>query len=426
MPWKETAIDWRELVYRGVETQELDYKAAQNWLRLSRSGKAKFVRHALALANTKGGYIIIGVGEDENGNPLDYQGLNDTQLKSFDPSIVGQFINLYADPAIDVDVVRPEVDGKHYAVLVVRPFSGLPHVCSDHCGLELQQGVFYIRTPDARSRPANRASELQMLVQRALRNQREVLGRMLRGVLYEGRQVAEPDAEREFQREYQQSERDCRQWLGPRNMANFTGVELFAYPTEYRVESRMLSDLSDALHRVRVPVPSEGFFTGRSNGDDLFFTNDSLLGHWRDEPLTRFSFLQLFQSGMFHSLQSLVPAGSGVQVDYEELARHIGITLRVAGEYFSELGLDDQLLTLNFSLKNTMETCLTGHGIEGGPFCCHIPDVVVRMRRTVADLCADTVPHAEKIMQQACERFNLEASRHNGLRLMLKQLLANE
>ena len=48
-------IDWKSIIYRGVESDELDYKAAQNWLQLPRSGKAKFVRHCLAMANTKGG-----------------------------------------------------------------------------------------------------------------------------------------------------------------------------------------------------------------------------------------------------------------------------------------------------------------------------------------------------------------------------------
>ena len=35
---------WRELVYRGVESDELDYKAAMNWNLLSKSGRAKLVR----------------------------------------------------------------------------------------------------------------------------------------------------------------------------------------------------------------------------------------------------------------------------------------------------------------------------------------------------------------------------------------------
>ena len=50
-------INWKTLITRGFESEELDYKAAQNWLSLKRTGKAKFVRHCLAMANTKGGYL---------------------------------------------------------------------------------------------------------------------------------------------------------------------------------------------------------------------------------------------------------------------------------------------------------------------------------------------------------------------------------
>ena len=65
--------DFKELVYRGVESDVLDYKAPVNWTLLSKLQKAKFVRHALAFANTAGGAIVIGVREDINGHPSIYE-----------------------------------------------------------------------------------------------------------------------------------------------------------------------------------------------------------------------------------------------------------------------------------------------------------------------------------------------------------------
>lgn len=179
------AVDWEEIVKRGVESDTLDYKSAQNWRLLPRAGKMKFVRHALAMANTKGGYVVVGVGEDPAGRPAVYTGLTEEESASFDPSMVGSFINHYVDPPIEFTLERPIVDGKRYAIFHIRPFKDIPHVCS--CGYEheLLQGVFYIRTPDASSRPAYRASEIQGLLTRAMRNQRAVLGRMLRGLLQE-------------------------------------------------------------------------------------------------------------------------------------------------------------------------------------------------------------------------------------------------
>jgi hypothetical protein len=421
-----SSINWADIIYRGVETQELDYKAAQNWLKLSRVGKAKFARHAMAMANTHGGYVVVGVGEDANGNPTDYTGLTDAQLRSFDPSIVGQFINLYADPSIDFDIARPEVDGKHYAVFVIRRFSGLPHVSSDHCGDELQQGAFYIRTPDARSRPAYRASELHGLVQRALRNQRIVLGRMLRGVLYEGKQLAEPDAEREFPRLIQESALRCRKWLGPRNLAHFCNLEIAAYPTEFQEDALVLTEVKKAVGAVAVPLLSDFPLLNRAEAES-FFTNQSLLSRARSEPLDRFHFWQAFQSGLFHHISSLAPLTNDQrEIDYPALVQRIGAALKILGDLYSELGYEDELLTFTIGLSNVEGTVLVHTPTacsEPEGYRCYIPDVIVRKRRTVADLATGPVEHVQRVVQEVCERFNFSAERHKGLGPRLKKLL---
>ena len=177
--------DFEELIRRAVESDELDYKAHQSWNTMTRAAKAKIVRHLAAFANTRGGYLVIGVGEDDSGYPGVLQGVSDEESASFDPSKVGAFVKNYVEPQIDFTIERPVVDGKRFVVFVIKPFSVMPHVCCQAVEHELREGVFYIRTADASSRPATRAIELHQLIQRALRNQREMLGRMLRGILYE-------------------------------------------------------------------------------------------------------------------------------------------------------------------------------------------------------------------------------------------------
>jgi len=125
--------DWKSIIYRGIESDELDYKAAQNWHKLSRGGRAKFARHCIAMANTKGGYVVVGVGEDINGQPSVFTGLDEEESRSFDPTDVGTFINRFADPAVDFTVERPMVDGKRFVVFVIRRFRTVPHVCTSSC-----------------------------------------------------------------------------------------------------------------------------------------------------------------------------------------------------------------------------------------------------------------------------------------------------
>lgn len=424
------SMDWREIVYRGVESQTLDYKAAQSWIGLSRVGKAKFARHAMAMANTKGGYLVVGVGEDDSGNPTLHTGLTESQLRSFDPSTVGQFINLFADPSIDFDIVRPEIDGKSYAIFVIRRFIGLPHVCSDHCGYELQQGVFYIRTPDARSRPAFRASELHGIVQRALRNQREVLGRMLRGVLYEGRQFPEADAEQEFSKLLQHSKETMRSWLGPRNLGHFCNLEIVAYPAEFFDDTVDLSDLKRAAENVAMPVLSDLPFTPDDTpGCESFLTNQSLLCRFVDRSgpkgkVARFHFWQFFQTGMFHFICSLAELKNGRAISYPQLLNRVGSAVELIGELYSELGLDDEILTFTVGLTNSEKCRLTDVDVDNAErLQCYIPEITVRKRRSVADLTSAPAEHATRVIREVCERFNLSSDQHPQLRQQLNRLL---
>jgi len=423
MPHRDTT-EWGRIVYRGIETQELDYKAAQNWKRLSRAGKAKFARHAMAMANTRGGYIVVGVGEDENGNPNDYTGLTEAQLRSFDPSDVGRFINRYADPAIDFDIVRPEVDGKRYAIFVIRHFSGLPHVSSDHCGDVLQQGAFYVRTTDAQSRPAFRASELHGLIHRALRNQRQLLGRMIRGVLYEGKQFAEPDAEREFQKQIQDSEAECRQWYGPRRMREICCLDIAAWPTEFNEEAIDLSKLRKAAENVIMPFPG-GFSLLSGVRTHAYFTNDSLFcQHEPEEDPAKFYFWQLFRTGLFHHISGLTLTPGRKELSYPRLIRHTAATIISLGQLYAELGYEDELLTFTVSLTYSQNARLIETGTDHeDEYECRIPEIVVRKRRTVADLGSGPEEHSRRVVLEVCERFNFPEDHHLNLRQLLARIV---
>lgn len=85
----ENTDNFEELVKRGVESEILDYKGPMDFRAIGKSGQAKIARHMAALANTHGGHIVIGVGEDAGGHPSVYTGLNAAEAHSFDPSSVG-------------------------------------------------------------------------------------------------------------------------------------------------------------------------------------------------------------------------------------------------------------------------------------------------------------------------------------------------
>jgi hypothetical protein len=418
--------NWHEIIHRGVENHELDFKAAQDWNELTRAGRAKFARHAMAMANTRGGYIVVGVAEDENGNPTVCTGMTEKQARSFDPSTVGQTVNRYADPSVEFDIVRPEVDGRRYVVFVVYPFKTLPHVCGDACEMELQRGVFYIRTPDARSRPAYRASELHGLVQRALRNQRELLGRMLRGVLYEGRQVNESDAEPEFARLIGECRQAARTTLGGKRFNQALVFEVAVYPARLLMDRLTLTDIGHARDEVVLP-PEGGFPLLPGPGATTYATNESIRSYLQTAPTDGVPYyVEVLLCGLLYC--ALIEGGTddrgGRSLAYATLLRRVGTAMAAIGQLYAGLGLEAELLTFVFRLCNTegADLELPAHPADR-TYRCFIPDVEVTKRRTAADVVSAPAPNAATIVREICERFGFRSDEHVGLSQRLEALL---
>ena len=392
--------DMRELIYRGVESEELDYKAAMSWTAMSRAARAKIVRHCLALANTKGGYIVIGVGEDASGHPSVYQGLTPEETHSFDPSTVGPFINRYVEPPIDLTVERPLVDGKRYAVLVVRPFRNLPHVCTASIENELQTGMFYIRTCDASSRPAFRAVEMHALIQRALRNQREALGRMLRGILYESRDTVRQGADlSEFRDAVSHAQLFFKRRKSPPPGVPAVLFNFQVIPPEFDPEHFTLSRIRRAVGDAWTLLASSGFIEP-GELEKCYLTNVSL----RSLPEGRLKMWQVFKSGLFHYI-AYWPVPNDT-LPYKQLATGLSEAVCFLGKLYTELGYAEELLTLRLTLEGTEELKLKLSGKDGGVFRCRIPEIAVEIRRSAADLASGCEMHASRLIREVTERFN--------------------
>lgn len=415
----DLSIEWENLIYRGIESEELDYKAAQNWKELPRAGKAKFVRHCLAMANTKGGYIVVGVGEDASGKPSLYTGLTKEQLRTYDPTAVGNFINKYADPQIDLTIERPVVDGKRYVVFVIRRFSDIPHVCTFGCDNELQQGVFYIRTADAASRPAYRASEIHSIIQRALRNQREILGRMIRGILYEDRQFQEEDALGRFREQRLNSRALFNRRKDNRSEGRII-LEISVSPSRYVSKKFSLSELKRAFESS-LYMFSENNFIEPGELEHAYFSNISL----RCMPDHGRKLWQVFQSGFFHYICEV--DGNERTLEYNFLVKLFAEAVFFLGQFYAELGYDNEMLSIGIRLDNVEQVVLSGMPVhvknKSGGYVSRIPEIKTMLYRTAADLVSGNIEHTVRIIREICERFNMPDGRHLSLASEIRKYL---
>lgn len=395
--------DWKEIIHCGLENQQIDFKAPQNWNTIGRVGRAKFARHAIALANTAGGYVVIGVGEDENGNPTKHIGMSVEEASSFDPSTVGQTLASYADPPVSLDVVRPVVDGLQYVVLVVYPFKEMPHVCSNACEHELQPGAFYIRTPDARSKVAIKASELHLLINRALRNQRQMLGRMLRGILYEDKQTDSQELDI-FQSLIQRSRQLAMDKIGRRALHSYPYFELVCMPQKM-FSNVSITDLRKAVDSLERPAIDDLPWDNAVAKKETFATNESICGVQLtgEKPVALW---EAYQNGLFYAAARFPEGQSDARrIKAGGLAQAVVCGISAIGQLFTLLNHADALLDISVRIPNSNGVSL--EGISDEEHVCRILDVEVVKQRTAGDLEGGAVPDtAAHIYAEICERFN--------------------
>ena len=390
------AIDFDELIHRQLESDTLDYKAHQSWSEMNAAARGKFIRHLTAFANTDGGCLVVGVGEDASGCPCDYTGLTEEETRSFDPSAVGAYINRCVEPPIDFSLERPLVRGKRYAVFVVKPFTVLPHVCTRSVENELQSGVFYIRTKDASSRPAHRAIEMHRLVQRALRNQRELLAKMLRGILYETRNVetgeVDPQPPESAEDVFSSSLAYFRRRRSPRpGVGNILMV--FSVGIEGEAE---FSD--EALRAAGTAAAGEGDFIAPAEVKRANRSNVALRYLSPDSP----RMFQLFNSGDLWLAEYLTAENDEIPVQL--LAERIFGFCRFVGRYYAELGREDAHLMLGVELSG-----LDGKVIrsDGQRFSAYAPQIRTTAARTAADINAGVAGCAARLLWSVGSDFGL-------------------
>lgn len=386
--------DFEELVYRGVESDELDYKAHMSWNTMTRSAKGKILRHLIAFANTRGGFLVIGVGEDRFGNPNLYTGLSAEEAGSFDPSAVGSFISSYVEPAIDFTIERPIIRGKRYVIFVIKPFKTMPHVCTHGIEGELQSGVFYIRTVEASSRPARRAMEMQDLIRRAMRNERETLGRVLRGILYETGSSSGGDSRVRCADAIEESEHYFRRRTASFDLPQikFTVEPAHFSPGEFQLEQLRKAAFESLRPDIRFLHESES--EALPTPGSLRYISTETKRMW-----------QFFDSGIFCFFAVL----TNDELAFDDIVKLSAAAVDFCAKIYSALNWHDELLTLRLEIINPAPVALSDCG-KSFSFTQNTP-CRAEIIRTTADLASGKESHAARLACKIGELFHISSAK---------------
>ncbi|MCE5314033.1 ATP-binding protein [bacterium] len=138
------------IIQTGTESHAVEFKQSGDW----NNYKYKIAKSAMAMANKEdGGVIIIGMARKRDGT-YSPDGTEELQVKEYNGDVIQEFVNKYADPYVDLQLLSVEYDDKRFLAITIGEFDQIPVVCKKNYQPPkgnnptdaLNEGAVYIRS----------------------------------------------------------------------------------------------------------------------------------------------------------------------------------------------------------------------------------------------------------------------------------------
>ncbi len=435
----DTPLDFLELLRRDHEAKDLDYKGPMLWDEADKGACCEIVKDILAMANTQGGFIVIGVEETDTG--FVRVGVTNEQAASWETTRLNQFVARYAEPPVNSALTKQESAGKTYVVIGVPEFPDVPHICKKDYPDVLTTPILYIRTDDNNSAPISRVSDMNSLIGTAVRKRGDAIVDTVRHVLSVGLTEPEPSVAKQFESQiedalsrFAEQSKFAGKFDGWREMVafpdtfqpdraepesiyaalqhaeeSFTGwpfVSLRPSENVYRIEDGYESktDFSDFLHNQR-----EYFWQVRDTG--LFFHRELMPEETWTHPRW------LAEVG--------VPDSTPIMA-YKWTLQYVTLGIRCASRLYEALQIEDDPIIIRFRLTATEGRTI----VPASPipplivdWICHIPEVKVERSQPLSVWRASTAQLAAEMTAEILEMFNWKDPNIDHLREGATKLL---
>ncbi|MBE7465617.1 MAG: ATP-binding protein [Planctomycetes bacterium] len=294
--------DWSALITRGFESKELDYKAPMKWDAGDKAACCALVKDILALSNTNGGCIVIGVSELQNGKFI-LEGLTEEQTTSFETTRINQFLQNYSDPPINCTVVQVDHDNKAFIILQVPAFPDTPHICQKDFPKVLSATALYVRTDNNESAPLKSSADFRLVVENAVRNRADKLLSSFRAILKEGAPKESDEDIQRFEAEIVDSAKACdrQEWSQSRNLVPYR--ETVFFPDTYNASLFPIDALRETANKINVEYRGWPFVHVSRNDSETYFADkciETALGGKKS-----LHFWRLWQSGLLYTQENL-------------------------------------------------------------------------------------------------------------------------
>jgi len=425
------------ILLRGRESKDFDYKAASAWDEKDKASCCALVKDILAMANTLGGFIVIGVSETPTG--LSFDGVSADQADSFDTSRLNRFTQRYADPPINALLRKLGYDGKTFILIEVPPFSNTPHICRKDLPGVLSAPTLYVRTDNNESAPVSSPADFQAVIEHAVRNRGDALLASFRSILTSGTVPRELSAMEQFtaQRlEAQARFEDLNPLKDEEPMLGY--FEAWFTPERFDGSRFTLDTLRAAAERAQVTYTGWPFlYFDTEQMRRTYVIQDGWETFIQDRDFGGFymmDFWRLQQSGLFYYRTLLRPSaiqsGSSAApaADVKFLAVYIAQAIDCLTRLYDGLFEDTEYISINLRILNTDGRRLVNSGPDSMPlwadYVCRIPEILVEHRFPIAEWRAAVIEHAVAIANEVYLRFNWTRPNLNAARGAIERTFA--
>lgn len=421
------------IVMKGHESRDLDYKGPVAWDEKSKKACCELVKDILALANTNGGFIVIGVSETATGYA--WTGLDDGQAATYDTTRLNRFMQEYAEPPINALLRKVVIDGKTFVVIEVPGFPETPHICKKDFPDALRATTLYVRTHNNESAPVLSAADFRAVVDRAVRNRSDQLLTGFRSLMLGA--PAQGDQARSAREAFM---KEASVAFGRFSKLNELDKKVYKFYYEIRTFLDTFTANRFTIDKLRAAANSAfADFTGWpflfihpnrpeatyvvENGIETFMSDTYFNGY----PLL--DFWRLNESGLFLH-RRLAPGDKGEEplADMGSIVTHAAEAIYCLTKiYETLLDAPDEPVSLQFRLLGTggrRLTRLPPHMPLWNAYTAVIPAIEVEQRHTLAEWKAAVEDFAVEMSREIFLRFNWDNPNLELARDMVKKLFA--
>lgn len=425
---------------RGHEAKDLDYKAAAAWDEKDKNACCALVKDILAMANTLGGFIAIGVSETPTG--LSFDGLTVEQADSFDTSRVNRFLQKYADPPINALLRKFQHEGKTFVLIEVPAFSTTPHICRRDLQGILSAPTLYVRTDNNESAPVSSPADFQAIIERAVRNRSDALLTSIRSILTSGIKAPEPSASEQFAVQRRAGEARFNELNTLKREEPVLGYfEVSLFPEQFDASRFALDVLRGSAERAEVTYTGWPFlYFDREQMKRTYVIQDGWETFIQDKDFAGCYFMdfwQLRQSGLLYYRTATRPSAVQIEgeaapaADVKYVAIYIALAIDCLIRLYGGLFDDSEYISMSLRILNTDGRRLVNSGQGFMPlwaaYTCRISEINIERRFPLAEWRAGAVDHAVQIANEVYLRFNwsrpnLELARNSIQRMFERRL----